>query len=227
MDNKIKSEIEELYDVGKIIKNSLLDKNQINYQVWYSKCLVLIKQLNPDRYDEFVSAYGSKKENGIHTWFYSSNDPDIEEYDYRYAINCINTQLGIVKSTIDMVDFKVKDIVALLESELFDEELDSAKNLLKKGYLRAAGAICGVVLENHFKSIMKNHNLIPTKKDMSINDYNDLFRKENIYDVSKWRNIQYLGDLRNLCDHSKDREPTNDDVEELINGTSKIIKTVF
>lgn len=227
MVNKIKAEIEELYDVGKIIKNSLSDKNQINYQVWYSKCLVLIKQLNPDRYDEFVSAYGSKKENGIHTWFYSSNGPDIEEYDYRYAINCINTQLGIVKSTIDMVDFKVKDIVALLESELFDDELDSAKNLLKKGYLRAAGAICGVVLESHFKSIMKNHNLISLKKDMSISDYNDLFRKENIYDVSKWRNIQYLGDLRNLCDHSKDREPTNDDVDELINGTSKIIKTVF
>jgi hypothetical protein len=118
-----------------------------------------------------------------------------------------------------MVDFKVKDIVALLEIELFDDELDSAKNLLKKGYLRAAGAICGVVLESHFKSIMKNHNLISLKKDMSISDYNDLFRKENIYDVSKWRNIQYLGDLRNLCDHSKDREPTNDDVDELINGT--------
>ena len=227
MDNKIKSEIEELYEVGIIVKNSLSDKNQINYQVWYSKCLVLIKQLNPDRYDEFVSAYGSKKENGIHTWFYSSNDPDIAEYDYRYAINCINTQLGIVKSTTDMVDFKVKDIVSLLESELFDDELASAKNLMNKGYLRAAGAICGVVLESHFKSIMKNHNLIPKKNDMAISDYNDLFRKENIYDVSKWRNIQYLGDLRNLCNHSKDREPTNDDVEELINGTSKIIKTVF
>lgn len=43
MDNKIKLELEELYEVGIIIKNSLPDKNQINYQVWYSKCLVLIK----------------------------------------------------------------------------------------------------------------------------------------------------------------------------------------
>lgn len=126
-----------------------------------------------------------------------------------------------------MVDFKVKDIVTLLESELFDNELDSARNLLKKGYLRAAGAICGVVLENHFKSVMKNHNLIPPKKEMHISDYNDFFRKEGIYDVPKWRNIQYLGDLRNLCDHAKDKEPTKEDVEELIDGTSKIIKTVF
>ena len=74
---------------------------------------------------------------------------------------------------------------------------------------------------------MKNHNLISPKKEMHISDYNDFFRKEGIYDVPKWRNIQYLGDLRNLCDHAKDKEPTKEDVEELIDGTSKIIKTVF
>ena len=57
--------------------------------------------------------------------------------------------------------------------------------------------------------------------------YSGFFQTSIKPGVSKWKNIQYLGDLRNLCDHSKDREPTNDDVEELINGTSKIIKTVF
>lgn len=227
MNENIKDEIEELCENGQIIKNSLFDKNQINYQVWYSKSLVLIKQLNPERYEEFVSAYGGKTERGVHTWFYSSNYDETDLYDYEYACKCLETQIGIVKSTADMLDFKLRDIETLLESEMFDNELDSAKNLLKKGYLRAAGAICGVVLENHFKSVMKNHNLIATKKDMSINDYNDLLRKENIYDVPKWRNIQSLGDLRNLCDHSKDREPTEDEVNELIEGTTKIIKTIF
>ena len=121
----------------------------------------------------------------------------------------------------------MKDIISLLEAELFDDELLSAQNLLNKGYLRAAGAICGVVLESHFKTIMKNHNLVAPKSDMAISDYNDLFKKEGIYDVPKWRNIQYLGDIRNLCDHSKDREPTKDEVEELLNGTIRTIKTVF
>lgn len=39
--------------------------------------------------------------------------------------------------------------------------------------------------------------------------------------------IQHLGDIRNLCDHNKDREPTKEEVEELINGIDQIIKTNF
>lgn len=66
-----------------------------------------------------------------------------------------------------------------------------------------------------------------TKKDPSINDYNELFKKEDIYDTINWRFIQHLGDIRNLCDHKKQRDPSNDEIEELINGTDKVIKTIF
>jgi hypothetical protein len=34
-----------------------------------------------------------------------------------------------------------------------------------------------------------------------------------------------LGDIRNLCGHDKHREPTADEVEELIEGTERILKT--
>ena len=44
MNDNIKDEINDLCEFGKIIKNSLFDKNQINYQIWYSRSLVLIKQ---------------------------------------------------------------------------------------------------------------------------------------------------------------------------------------
>ena len=227
MNDFLKNEIEQLYNDGMEIKKQLREKNQTEYQVWYSKCIILIKQLIPDRYDEFVGSYGNKKERGVHTWLYDYGSWEEEKYDYYYALKCFETQIGIIKSALDIIDYKMKDIISLLEAELFDDELLSAQNLLNKGYLRAAGAICGVVLESHFKTIMKNHNLVATKSDMAISDYNDLFKKEGIYDVPKWRNIQYLGDIRNLCDHSKDREPTKDEVEELLNGTIRTIKTVF
>lgn len=42
-----------------------------------------------------------------------------------------------------------------------------------------------------------------------------------------WRKIQHLGDIRNLCDHNKDREPKNEEVEELIAGVETVIKTVY
>lgn len=51
--------------------------------------------------------------------------------------------------------------------------------------------------------------------------------QEKVYDIVNWRFIQHLGDIRNLCDHNKDREPTKEEVEELINGTEKVIKTIF
>lgn len=39
--------------------------------------------------------------------------------------------------------------------------------------------------------------------------------------------IGFLGDLRNLCDHKKSKEPTKDEIFKLIEGANEIIKTVF
>lgn len=36
-----------------------------------------------------------------------------------------------------------------------------------------------------------------------------------------------LGDIRNLCDHNKDRDPKKEEVEDLISGVEAIIKTVY
>jgi len=41
------------------------------------------------------------------------------------------------------------------------------------------------------------------------------------------RLIQRYNDIRTLCCHSKEREPTNDEVSELINGVDKSIKAIF
>ena len=84
-----------------------------------------------------------------------------------------------------------------------------------------------MVLEKHFSTVLSNHNLKMSKKEPVISDFNDLFKQEKVYDIVNWRFIQHLGDIRNLCDHNKDREPTKEEVEELINGTEKVIKTIF
>jgi len=39
--------------------------------------------------------------------------------------------------------------------------------------------------------------------------------------------ISYLGDIRNICAHKKDVEPTKEQVEELINGVNWVTKNVF
>jgi hypothetical protein len=45
--------------------------------------------------------------------------------------------------------------------------------------------------------------------------------------VPQWRFIQHLGDIRNLCDHAKEREPTKEEIEDLVAGTEKVLKTIF
>ena len=39
--------------------------------------------------------------------------------------------------------------------------------------------------------------------------------------------IQRLADIRNLCTHPKDREPTKEEVDELISEAERITKTIL
>jgi len=71
------------------------------------------------------------------------------------------------------------------------------------------------------------HHLKTRKKHPTISDFYQMLKENEIIDTAKWRFIQHLGDLRNLCDHNKDKEPTKDDVLELVDGVEKVIKTVF
>ena len=119
------------------------------------------------------------------------------------------------------------DLKGLLQADLFDSELDAAKELGKKGFLRGSGAVAGVVLEKHLSQVCDNHGVKSRKKHPSISDYYQLLKDNEIIDKIEWRFIQRLGDLRNLCAHKKDREPTKEDITELIEGVDKVIKTVF
>ena len=119
------------------------------------------------------------------------------------------------------------DIRQLVQADLFDSELDAAKELLKSGFIRAAGAITGVVIEKHLSQVCNNHNITFRKKNLTINDYNQELKNNEIIDMTEWRRIQFLGDIRNLCDHNKKEEPTKEQVSDLIKGTDRLIKNLF
>ena len=65
------------------------------------------------------------------------------------------------------------------------------------------------------------------KREDGYHDLSMIMQSIDIYDTINWRFIQHLWDIRNLCDHKKQRDPSNDEIEELINGTDKVIKTIF
>ena len=108
-----------------------------------------------------------------------------------------------------------------------DSDIASAKELSRAGHLRAAGVVCGVVLENHLQMVAEHHQITSRKKNIAISDANDTLKEKAVYDVPIWRLIQRLADIRNLCAHSKEREPSPGEVDDLIIGTEKVIKEVF
>ena len=79
----------------------------------------------------------------------------------------------------------------------------------------------------HLKNLLRKYiPPIKFKEKDGLAIINDLC-KDAIYDLVVWRKIQHLIDLRNLCDHDKEREPTKNEVADLISGVSALIKTVL
>lgn len=238
--NELRDEYKESFDKlsadekEKFLKASFKD----NYNSWYNEALCLIKQLMPDRLDEFVSLYKlpKRKDQEISYLSYTISDyllgVVVKEMRYvklngKAAVPKFQQQLQIVISLKDRFKSSLYDIEQLVQADMMDSEIDSAKLLLKNGFLRAAGAICGVVLEKHFSTICDKRGIKPSKKNPCINDYNQLLKDEGIIDTPMWRKICYLADIRNLCDHNKKEEPTKEQLKDLVDGTEKTIKTVF
>ncbi|MEN6551871.1 MAG: hypothetical protein ABFC34_03185 [Methanobacterium sp.] len=210
-----------------------------DYQKWYSESLVLIKQLLPDRLVDFIELYEKPKNRKKITYEnYKISDylqnlnvtfgPLKEKVVGPYAaIPVFQQQLAILVSIESRFESSLFDIHQLVQADLFDSELDAARELLKNKFVRSAGALAGVVLEHHLDVVCKNHNLTYGKKTMHISDFNELLKRENVIDIPQWRYIQLLSDYRNLCDHDKQKEPSQEQVNELISGVEKITKTVF
>ena len=205
------------------------------YQKWFAQARAVVKQLLPDHLDDFVSMYERPKSRKQLNW----DNYVIADYlqglastlpngpTKTAAIPQMTQQLRILQACEGRFASALFDIKQLVQADLFDSELDVARELAKHKFIRPAGVVAGVVLEKHLSQVCSNHGIQLPKKMPSISDYNNALRENGTIEIPQWRSIQHLGDLRNLCGHSKEREPTADEVGELIAGVAKATKTLF
>ncbi|MDE0158828.1 MAG: hypothetical protein OXI02_04865 [Candidatus Dadabacteria bacterium] len=236
---------QELKDKASEFLDSLPNFSE-EYETWYSEAKTFIRQLLPDRLDDFVGHYENPK---------TRNNVTYESYrisDYLMGLQLVETrgsgtkkevkevivgidaaiprfkqQLAIVKASSKRFESSLFNIKQIVQANLFDSELEAAMALVNHGFLRAGGAIAGVVMEKHLAEVCKNHKIEIKKKTPTIADFNEALKNANVIDLPQWRSNQYLSDLRNLCDHNKKKEPSEDEVTDLINGVMKLTKTLF
>jgi hypothetical protein len=134
---------------------------------------------------------------------------------------------ALAKCVFQVIKYREGEIREIYHEHVPDSELDAAQSLAKNGFVRATGAVAGVVLEKHLAHVCEQHGLKSRKKRPSIADFYQLLKEASVIETTTWRYIQHLGDVRNLCDHGKDREPTREEVLELIEGVKKVSKSVF
>lgn len=208
----------------------------LNYEEWYSEALLSVKMYIPDRLNDFVQLYKNEKRKSLDYLTYTISDAIVGITASRGMERIVGRdaaapkmlqQASILSSAMKLVDSVIYSMSFSIRADLFDSELDAASELLKAGFLRASGAMCGVVLEKHLAQVCLQHGIALKKKSPTINDYNEELKNASVIDLPTWRHIQLLGDLRNLCCHDKSVEPTKEQANNLLTGTIKISKTVY
>lgn len=209
------------------------------YEDWYSEAKTLIRQLLSVRLDDFVGYYEKpkgRKEIDYESYRISDYLMGLQTTRGRYeeivvgpaaAIPRFRQQLAILKAVKSRFESSLFDIEQLVRADLFDSELQAAGALVKQGFLRAAGAVAGVVMEKHLAQVCENYQITIRKKNPAIADFNDRLKKEGVIDLPQWRSNQHLADIRNRCVHNKDEKPSEDKVTELVDGVMKLAKTLF
>lgn len=242
--DEIKKELSDLLsEVDSLVQLAAdtedLMKFGMEYQAWYSRAIKLVESLATERLEEFISYYriDPKRKATQYTNYViqdyikavaaRTNHYDEPLWDINNTVQIrVMNQCHILKSLSSRIDTVLQDVTGHLFSELQDKELEAAQSLIKISP-RAAGALAGVVLERHLQRVFVNHGLTSRKKNLTISDLNDPLKQKGIYGIPVWRKIQLLADIRNMCSHQKDEEPSKDQVNELIDGVNSIVKTVF
>lgn len=202
------------------------------YNNFYTKAVALLSVILPERIDEFKSCYIYDTKSSVHATnnsnissFLNVSNSLRQPFDGSFCLHVFalyTLQENILKSAKELIDSVLYELENKIQYNFFMDELHSAEELLKKKYIRPAGVIAGVALESHLKTVCKNHNIALKSKD-TLGKFIEYLRKENVIDFILERKLQLLGDTRNLCAHSKDREASIDEVSHLIFETKKII----
>ena len=106
----------------------------------------------------------------------------------------------------------LSSVKALVQAEVFDSELEQARQLLDKTYYAAAAVISGVVLETALRELCDREEIGYS----SLNKMNADLAKAGVYNKLIQKQITAYADVRNSAAHGKPDEYRKEDVSDMI-----------
>jgi hypothetical protein len=113
----------------------------------------------------------------------------------------------------------LNDLKLLVQSEVFDSELEQANELLVSGYIIAAAVTAGVVLEAGLREMCVDRALPIGKLDKMNAD----LAKAGVYNKLVQKQITALADIRNSAAHGHYDQFSKDDVSSMIKDVQRIL----
>ena len=113
----------------------------------------------------------------------------------------------------------LSSIKTLVQAEVFDSELEQAKELLGAGYFSAAAVIAGVVLETALRELCDRENIPHGKLDKMNAD----LAKAGKYHTLVQKRITALAAIRNSSAHGKVDEFTKQNVVNMIDEVEQFL----
>jgi hypothetical protein len=108
---------------------------------------------------------------------------------------------------------------AMVQSEVFESELEQASELFASGYYAAAAVIAGVVLETTLRELCMRQD-IPSA---SLERMNAELVKAAAYNSLTQKQITAFAAVRNSAAHGKNEEFSRQDVERMIKGIADFL----
>ena len=216
------------------VQSEDLDPRDVNerYQVWYTQTLRLVERVLPERRREFEGYYRSDQESRDQSATISAIlgslsgpratgekrealaglfDSGLEQGTF---LHLLGMQLAILASAVPTL---------LPEERRPDRELQAARRLLSKGHRRAAGAVAGLILENHLRKVAQRHGLaVPERDSSSLPRLNRALRKAGVCGRARARQIERLAELGDSCVRRK-RKISRKRVSELLSGVEETL----
>ena len=234
--NHLKKYGEETQEKAKeAVKN--IEFPKIAYHTWYDKACSIVRIFSPRRLEEFERFYTGDKTikkvedlnditagvtHYLQDIFFTQNGK--KNYFFDTFVLGVNAQRRILTSIFENIDNPLFNMESDIQYGIYESEMDIARELKEQGFLRAAGSIAGVVLEVHLKQVVINRNipLDDDKKNM-MSDYNNMLKRNGVYNKITSSLIKTCNDIRNKCVHPDKDDPTDGEISTIISTAERII----